>query len=78
MTEDEMFGWHHQFNRQEFEQTLGDKEGQGSLACCSPWVTELNMIEQLNSNKDLHAWSLYSVGFSCKCAKQINSMKSLI
>ena len=41
-------------------------------------VTELNMIEQLNSNKDLYAWSLYSVGFSCKCAKQINSMKSLI
>ena len=29
-------------------------------------VTELDMIEQLNSNKDLHAWSLYSVGFSCK------------
>ena len=28
---------HHQFNRHEFEQTLGDREGQGSLACCSPW-----------------------------------------
>ena len=37
MTEDEMVGWHHRFNGHEFEQTLGDSEGQGSLACCSPW-----------------------------------------
>ena len=29
-------GWHHQLNGHEFEQTLGDSEGQGSLACCSP------------------------------------------
>ena len=36
MTEDEMFGWHHPLNAHEFEQTLGDTEGQGSLACCSP------------------------------------------
>ena len=32
-----MVGWHHQLNGHEFEQTLGDREGQGSLACCSPW-----------------------------------------
>ena len=32
MTEDEMVGWHHQLNGHEFEQTLGDSEGQGSLA----------------------------------------------
>ena len=37
MTEDEMVGWHHQPNGQEFEQALGDGEGQGTLACCSPW-----------------------------------------
>ena len=36
-TEDEMVGCPHQFIRHEFEQTLGDSEGQGSLACCSPW-----------------------------------------
>ena len=36
-TEDEMVGWHHQLNVHEFEQALGDGEGQGSLACCSPW-----------------------------------------
>ena len=35
--EDEMVGWHHRHNRHEFEQTLGDSEGQGSLGCCSPW-----------------------------------------
>ena len=36
MTEDEMVGWHHRLNGQEFEQTLGDVEGQGSLACYNP------------------------------------------
>ena len=36
-TEDEMAGWHHWLNGHEFEQTLGDGEGQGSLVCCSPW-----------------------------------------
>ena len=35
-TEDEMVGWHHRLNG-EFEQALGDGEGQGSWACCSPW-----------------------------------------
>ena len=35
--QDEMAGWHHRRNGHEFEQTLGDGEGQGSLACCSPW-----------------------------------------
>ena len=37
MTEDEMVGWHHWLNGHEFEQAPGDGEGQGSLACCSPW-----------------------------------------
>ena len=35
--EGEMAGWHHQLNGHEFEQTPGDSEGQGSLACCTPW-----------------------------------------
>ena len=34
--EDEMVESHHQFNGPEFEQTPGDSEGEGSLACCSP------------------------------------------
>ena len=46
-----MFGWHHQLNGHEFEQALGDGEGQGSLACCSPWgCKESDMTEQLNNN----------------------------
>ena len=32
-----MVGWHHQLNGHEFEDTLRDREGQGSLASCSPW-----------------------------------------
>ena len=36
MTDDEVVGWHHWLNGHEFEQTLGDSEGQGSLVCCSP------------------------------------------
>ena len=35
-TEDEMVGWYNQLNEHEFEPTLGDAEGQGSLACYSP------------------------------------------
>ena len=35
--EDEMVGWHHRLNGHESEQTLGDREWPGSLACCSPW-----------------------------------------
>ena len=48
-TEDEMVGWHHQLNGREFERTPGDSEGQGSLACCSPWGhKELDTIYQLH------------------------------
>ena len=50
MTEDEMVGWHHRHNGHESEQPLDVGDGQGGLACCSPWghrvghdrVTELN------------------------------------
>ena len=46
-----MVGWYHQLNEHEFEQTLGDSEGQGSLACCSPWGhKELDMTYRLNNN----------------------------
>ena len=37
MTEDEMVGWPHQLNGHEFEQAQGADDGQGGLACCSPW-----------------------------------------
>ena len=52
LTEDEMVGWHHQLNGHEFEQALGNGEGQGSLACCSPWgCKESDTTEQLNNSK---------------------------
>jgi len=50
MTEDEMDGWHHWINGHEFEQTLGDGEGQWRLTCCSPWdCKELDITELLNN-----------------------------
>ena len=49
MTEDEMVGWHHWFDGHEFEQALGVGDGQGSLACCSPWdCKELDTAGWLN------------------------------
>ena len=49
MTEDEMVGWHHWLDGHEFGQALGVGDGQGSLACCSPWGRkELDKTEQLN------------------------------
>ena len=46
-----MVGWHHQLVGHEFEQALGDGEGQGSLASCSPWgFKESDTTEQLNDN----------------------------
>ena len=52
MTEDEMVEWHHRLNGHEFEQAPGDGEGQGGLACCSPWDhEESETTEGLNNNK---------------------------
>ena len=51
MTEDKMVGWQHQFTGHEFEQVPGDGEGQGSLACCSPWgCKESDTAERFNNN----------------------------
>ena len=49
-TKVEIVEWHHGLNGHEFEQALGDGEGQGSLACCSPWgQKESDRTEGLNS-----------------------------
>ena len=46
MKEDETVGWHHGLNGLEFEQALGDDEGQGGLVCCTTWGRkELDMTE---------------------------------
>ena len=46
MTENEMVGWHHRLVGHEFEQAPEVGDGQGSLACCSPWdLKESDMTE---------------------------------
>ena len=52
MTEDEMAGWYHRLNGHEFEQALVDGEGQGILACCSPWGhKESDTTDRLNATE---------------------------
>ena len=51
-----MVGWHHLVDGHELEQTLGDGDGQGSLACCSPWGRkESDTTERLNNN-NIELW----------------------
>ena len=65
LTEDEIVWWHHWLSGHEFEQTLGDSEGQRSLACYSPWGhKELDMTGQLNNNNNKWFSSLKSVRIS--------------
>ena len=63
--EEKMIGWHHQLNGHELEQTPGDSERQGSLACCSPWGhKESDTMEQLNNNNTC----------SCKRCRQMQRL----
>ena len=59
-TENEMVEWHHWLNGHEFEQALGDDEGQRSLACCSPWGhKELDMTKQNTTTTTMIKWGLF-------------------
>ena len=61
MTEDDMVGWNHWLKGQEFEQTLGDGEGQESLVCCSPWgCEESDMTEWLANNNNRESFIVFS------------------
>ena len=54
-----MVGWRHRLDGREFEQTLGDSEGQGSLACCSPWgCKESDTTERRNTNSAGEGWKV--------------------
>ena len=67
-TEDEMVGWHQRLNGHEFEQTPGVGDGQGGLACYSPWgrkesdmtVTELNWL--YGCGKQPYVWFSFHLG----------------
>ena len=68
-TEDEMVWWHHWLDGHEFEQAPGDSEGQGSLACCSPWGhKDLDKTEQLNKKKYI-MWCWVNKYIVCKEVK---------
>ena len=85
MTEDEMVGWHRRLGGHEFEQALGDGEGQGSLACCSPrGRKESYMTEQLNNrihrlkNKQCVCACVCACTHTCKILKKKKSVILLI
>ena len=55
MTEDEMIGWHHQLKGHELDQTPGDVEGHGSLACSNSWgPKDLDKTQQLNNDNNIY------------------------
>ena len=69
-----MVVWFHRFNGLEFEQTPGDSDRQGSLACCRPWgCNEFDRAKQLNNNNvpANRSYSVFSVfmklAFICMC-----------
>ena len=73
-TENEMVGWHHQLNGHEFERALGVGDGQGSLACCSPWChRELDTTEWLNWTQKIYFWKSRRLKHLCWqwCGSQI-------
>ena len=62
MTEDEAVGWHHQLNGHEIEQTPGDSEGQGRLACYSPWGRkewDMTDTEGNGTHSSVLAWKIH-------------------
>ena len=74
MTEDEMVGERHWLSAHEFEQALGDGEGQGSLACCSPWgCKESDTTEWLNNNNENKSYRLGESTCKSHLTKNISS-----
>ena len=64
-TEDMMVRWHHQLDGHEFGQTLGDGEGQGSLACCSSWSCSWTWLSDWTATKaDTQVWSEWKAHLS--------------
>ena len=58
-TEDNMVRWHHWFNGHEFEQTLEDIEGQGSLVCCSPWAhKQVDISDWTTTIRENRCWKI--------------------
>ena len=68
---------HHQLNGHEFEQTPGSNEGQGRLACYSPWVCkEVDTTQRLNNNHYLVVWnSVFSGNFQWETSRPLSNYK---
>ena len=73
MTEDEMVGWHHQLDGHELEQAMGVGDGQGSLVCCSPWVTKSWTWLRTELN-----WTPWSKWGQSRCSVQAGSYVGLV
>ena len=54
--EDEMVGWHHRLYGHELEQAPGDSEGQGSLACCRPWIRRVRRAWVTEQQQQVLTW----------------------
>ena len=67
-----MVGWHHRLNGHEFEQALGDDEGQESLVCCSPWYHKVSdTTEWLNNKRKQNlAWEKKSTSLRAEARPQ--------
>ena len=78
-TKEEMVGWHHWLDGHEFEQAPGGSDGQGSLACCSPWIhKELDTTEWLNWTESLmHNSQAWFHTWITQGAKQTNKNKPM-
>ena len=75
VTEDEMVGWHHQFNGHDLSKLWEIVKGRGSLLCCSPWVCkESDLTQQLHNN--ITGWSQFVV--SIEVAVQTSAGAALI
>ena len=55
--EGEMVAWHHWLDGHEFEQALGVSVGQGSLACCRPWIADSDRLSDRTELTDMYNWS---------------------
>ena len=57
-----MVGWHHRLDGHGFERAPGVGDGQGGLACCSPWGRkDLDMTEQLNNDNNKYAYFMFFI-----------------
>ena len=78
-TEDEMVGWHHRLNGHEFEQAPGVGDGQGSLVCCSPWVTksQTRLSEWTTIRTHTHMCIYFNFLSAAATAKSLQSCPTL-